>query len=266
MNARHWIDRFAANRSEEQIDWESPLVMPESVRRSLAKSLAVFQLGETGTGGTLRRCAEKVRGDRAFEGYEQALQAFINEEHRHAGLLARMVRRLGGDLLERQWSNSTFRRVRKLINLEFQLQMFLTAELVAEVYYEVLRRRVPDGPLRQACARIVKDEVGHTAFHAAFFGALQRNWPSLGRLLWKEQFRLVHRMASAVVWWDHRACFRALGVKRAEFHRLSVRAWRAWVRRMEAGGDRRMAGTSSPNEGSPPRPRPTSAAGMNKSL
>lgn len=233
MNVQQWIRRFAGNRAEEEIDWDAPLEMPDEVRVPLARSLAIFQLGETGTGSTLRRYAEKVGGRAEFAGYGEALQAFVNEEHRHAGMLAKMVKRLDGTLLEKQWSNGTFRWMRKLINLEFQLQMLLTAELLAEAYYELLRREVPDQPLRKACARIVKDEVGHTAFHASFFGEVQRGWAPVWRTLWRWQFRIVHRVTCAVVWWDHRACFRALAVARSDYDRLCGRAWRTYRRRME---------------------------------
>jgi len=75
--------------------------------------------------------------------------------------------------------------VRKLVNLEFELQALLTAELIAEAYYELLRRSVDEQPIQQACARIVKDEIGHTGFHAAFFGYRQRNWSWVTRRAWK---------------------------------------------------------------------------------
>jgi len=233
VNVAKWIRRFEGNTAEEEVDWEGPLEMAEELRVALGDSLAIFQLGETGTGSTLRRYVERVRGMDGFAGYEKALEKFVCEEHRHAAMLAKMVGRLGGALLEKQWSNGLFRRVRKLINLEFQLQMLLTAELLAEAYYEVLRRNVEDGPITQFCARIVKDEVGHTAFHAEFFGELQHEWSPLWRMLWRWQFRVVHRVTCAVVWWDHRPCFRALGVRREEFDQLCGRAMRTYLRRME---------------------------------
>lgn len=237
MNVQKWIRKFQANTGEEAVDWELPLAMSEGLRVPLSKSLAIFQLGETGTGSTLRRYVEKIRGREEFENYEEALQLFLNEEHRHAAMLEKMVRRLDGTLLKKQWANGSFRKLRKLINLEFQLQMLLTAELLAEAYYELLRRTVEDEPIRKACARIVKDEVGHTAFHAEFFGELQHRWSPGWRWLWQVQFRLVHWITSVVLWWDHLGCFRALGVGRREYDHLCDRAMRTYLRRMNRAAE-----------------------------
>lgn len=232
MNTAKWIDYFKSNRKEVKVDWKAPINLPEEQRRRVVESLAVFQLGETGEGGTLRRYAVKSRAWPGFEGYEEALDLFVREENRHADLLASMVRRLGGQLLEVQWTNSVFRVLRKPLNLQFELQILLTAELIAEAYYELLRRTLGDEPLRRCCARIVKDEVGHTRFHSEFFGEVQRRWPRYLRGLWVWQFLAIHWLVCQVVWWDHRKCFQALGIVCGEYQWLCKRARRTFLSRV----------------------------------
>ncbi len=123
--------------------------------------------------------------------------------------------------------------MRKLINLEFQVQILLTAELIAEAYYDLLRQKVEDPVVKQACRRILKDEVGHLAFHGAFFQSWMKESSSLWRVLWKVQFKLILFITRWVVWFDHRTCFAALGVTRSEFSHRVLRARRSFLRKIE---------------------------------
>lgn len=150
MNCKRWIERFKGNRMEEPIDWQTPCQLPDEERAPLARSLAIFQLGETGEGSALLKFARSRRDDPGLTGYEEALRLFVDEENRHAEMLKSMVMRVDGTLLEKQWSDGVFRKVRKLVNLEFELQTLLTAELIAEGYYELLRRKVDDQPIRRS--------------------------------------------------------------------------------------------------------------------
>ena len=231
MNVQKWLDHFAANTSVDEIDWDQQCHLPDEIRDPLARSLAIFQLGETGEGSALFRLARSCRDDPGLKGYEDALRAFVMEENRHAGVLKHMVWRVEGTLLTKQCSDRLFRSVRKLVNLEFELQTLLTAELIAEAYYELLRRTVDDEPSKQACARIVKDEVGHTGFHAAFFGYRQRDWSRPARFAWKLGLEVLTETAWRVVWLDHRSCFKALGIEREQFCTLVRKARRTWLRR-----------------------------------
>lgn len=248
MNVKKWLHHFRGNCSDEDIDWELPCRITEEVREPLARSLAIFQLGETGEGSALFRFAKSKENDPNLAGYEEALRLFVREENRHADILKHMVLRVEGTLLTRQWSDRVFRAVRKLVNLEFELQTLLTAELIAEAYYELLRRTVDDGPIQQACARIVKDEVGHTGFHAAFFGYRRKQWNPVTRRAWKVGLLLLTETAWRVVWMDHRSCFRALGIERNQFAEHVRKARWVWLRRAgfrEARSARKFDGETS---------------------
>ncbi|MGJ8697554.1 MAG: ferritin family protein [Verrucomicrobiaceae bacterium] len=239
MNVQRWIDRFQGNSGEEEIDWDAPVELGEREREALAGSLAIFQLGESGEGATLFRYAERVAKRPGFEDYPEGLRLFIEEEHRHARMLGKMVERLGGELISKQWSDGVFRKVRKLINLEFHVQMFMTAEIIAEAYYDLLRCSVEDFAIRKACARILSDEVGHLGFHASFFKAWLREKPGWVRRGWRVQFCAILEVTKWVVWIDHRRCFGALGVSRERYLERVGRARRSFLARVSGGRDER---------------------------
>ena len=69
----------------------------------MARSLAIFQLGESG-GGTIieqARCSSLPQID---EHYAIATDLFVKEENRHADVLALCVEKLGGDLISENWT------------------------------------------------------------------------------------------------------------------------------------------------------------------
>ena len=104
MNVKGWIARFEGTPAEDEIDWAAPLDLPEVQREPLGRSLAIFQLGESGTGRTLRTYAGRIRGRKEFAGYERALELFVQEEHRH---VAAAPRTKEVHLAERGWEEGS---------------------------------------------------------------------------------------------------------------------------------------------------------------
>lgn len=234
MNAYRWIQYFTTRAQKPPgvwLDWTLPA--PDAERREiilLARSLAIFQLGESGGGSRLLAYARRfaVR-DARYAGYERAVQLFVNEEHRHAALLEKMVLRLGGSLLRQQWTNTLFRSVRSIVNLEFNIQVLLSAELIARAYYGLLSRCAPDPLIRSACLDITRDEAGHIAFHTDFFRDRLSTWPGWRARLWRGQFRFLFAVARRVVWMDHGKALDACGITRGMFLSKSRRARQAFL-------------------------------------
>ena len=234
MNTLHWIRHFEANaRYKAHRQWPVTVsTLQDHVREPLARSLATFQLGESGGGTRLRRYAREVAPLEQFRGYQRAIDLFIAEEQGHAELLARVVKHLGGQLKSRQWTNSVFRKFRTLINLDFNIQILLTAELIAESYYGQLYLGVNDPMVRQAAKEILRDEIHHLSFQRDFLAeriSLMRPWK---RRLWSLQFRVVHRVVCRVVAWDHRTALRAIGVPPGAFVHLATRCLTQFNRRL----------------------------------
>jgi hypothetical protein len=234
MNASRWIQYFENHRHHhdaETYDWAAP--GPDPTRpeiRALAASVAIFQLGESGGGSRLRRYADSLTAeDPAFAGYGRAVALFVDEENGHAALLRQMVLRLGGTLLEKQWSNSIFRFIRNVLGLEFNVQVLLSAELIARGYYGLLARHAPDPVIRACCCRITRDEVGHIAFHVDFFRDRLGAWPAWRSLLWRAQFQFLFALAGWVVWLDHGKALHACGITRELFTEKTARACQSFL-------------------------------------
>lgn len=138
MNTHIWTQYFINNRNrftEPDMPLNSP-GLRESVKLPLVRSLAIFQLGESGGGTRLLRYVRRVVTAEQLAGYEHAVGLFIEEEQYHARLLARLVNYLGGECMTKQWTNSIFRWLRNHFGVEFNIQVLLIAELIAEAYFK----------------------------------------------------------------------------------------------------------------------------------
>ena len=234
MNTTRWIHHFIANRDTFHgppmpVDGSA---LPHPIKTPLRDSLATFQLGESGGGTRLMRYVRQVVPEDKLAGYEEAVSLFIAEEQWHARILAELVRHLGGQCLEKQWSNSIFRWLRNHFGVEFNIQILLIAELIAEVYYGLLYRKSGDPAVRAVSHRILCDEMRHIAFHTEFLRERLEAMPRWWRSLWRAQFWCCQRIISCVVALDHRRCFISLGIAPVEVARMAFKTGTRFLRRL----------------------------------
>jgi len=195
-----WRRHFEQNRLRPLPAVDAP-ELPRAQHLALARSLARFQLGESGE-GRIAHEIDRVEGVDAE--YRAALKLFVAEEGRHAAILARMVQALGGALLQRSWTERLFVHARRLFGVRFKLLVLLAAEVIGIGFYGMLSGAVPSGALAQALEQICGDEEAHLRFHCQFLASQ----PALLRLMW----RPLGTAAALTVLWDHRATLRAFGI------------------------------------------------------
>ncbi|MDQ4148519.1 MAG: ferritin-like domain-containing protein [Actinomycetota bacterium] len=229
-DARRWEEHFEQTASSSRNLPLATETLSGAERMVVAASIQAFQLGETGGGSFLLRAAER-RGERRGDfPYLRPLKLFVLEEQRHAGDLGRFMELERIPAISRQWTNTAFRWIRKLMGIELCIVTLLTAELIAMSYYRALRKATNAPVLKALCGRILKDEASHVVFQAAMLKHLRHGrpqWLIRSSLLLQ---RLLLLLTVAAVWIDHRRCFRAGGYSLARLHRESQR----WLTRVGA--------------------------------
>ncbi len=199
---KHWRAHFEANRQRPLPEVSAP-ELPERQREPLARSLAVFQLGETGEGRVAKQI-DSATFPLVDDDYRASLKMFIAEEGRHSRVLALMVNALGGKLLQHSWTHHLFVFARRRVGIRFKLLVLLAAEVIAIGYYGLLARALPAGAMAAALQQICADERAHFDFHCDFLGGQ----PAIFHWLW----RPIGYAAAVTVLVDHRATLAAFDV------------------------------------------------------
>lgn len=210
-----WRQRFKARTGRPLPEVQSPGLSGQQ-RRRLARSLAIFELGESGEG----RIATEIRFvDRAgIDGmYREALGLFVAEEARHGRILTKLVRTLGGQPLPGAWTNTAFTAGRRLAGVRLKLLVLMAAEVVGISFYTVIQQPLGAGSFRSALEEICGDELDHLDFHADFFHT-QINGP-LDAAIFSVGWSVVSWLSTATVAIDHHRTLAALGIRQQHYWR-----------------------------------------------
>lgn len=215
---REWKELFESRRNRP-LPVAAPIRKYTDLPSSLAKSLAIFQLGESG-GGTIVEQARASNLSQIDEHYADAMALFVREENRHADILAICVQQLGGELIKDNWTATLFVSTRRLIGLRLKVLVLLAAEVVGICYYHLLAACLPKSPMRTWLRELVSDEQSHLDFHCCFLNSqCDRAWK---RGLFILTWRTTMLLAAIAVMIDHRAAIRDLNMNKREI-------WRRWM-------------------------------------
>ncbi|TGK37658.1 sugar transferase [Leptospira andrefontaineae] len=206
----NWAKHFRKNA-----DRPYPIVQEQVIgfipqkRLPVAKSLAIFQLGEAGE-GRIAKDIDHIHIYGVDPNYREALKLFVKEEGRHARILGDCVRALRGELIESNWTEKLFHFGRRLLGTRLKLMVLLVAEVIGICFYKKIAEKIPFGSVKNALLHIAEDEEKHLIFHCTFFKIRLKN-PST-RFLFKIIWRFLSFVACVSVLMDHRKTFKALEV------------------------------------------------------
>lgn len=246
-----WLRQFESNaRQLRIIPWERGAELTPEESAAVASSVAEFQRGESGEGRHLIRYAIQYAERTGDIEYVGAIRLFIREEQRHARDLARFLTLNGIPLARASFADAVFRRLRNLLGtLEMSIAVLITAELMAQVYYDALGAATRSTILRRLCEQILNDEARHVEFQAERLGILRARRGRPGYLTTMAFQRVLFAATAVVVWRAHRGAFRQAGFG---FVRFWKGAWRCFDAAFQISGQARAATRDSRRPASPP--------------
>jgi hypothetical protein len=232
MDADHWLAHFQTNsESRREPEWAAPINLSPAVVARLVRSLEQFHLGDGGGPAALIAWnAETFRS--SSDAAKQLVDLWFNEEKEHSRLLCGAVERFGGRPIAGHWSFSVFCTVRRWLGVRFELTVLLLTEIVSTVYYRLLQKHGDDPPLRAMCRLILRDEIGHVAFHRDRLARQAAGRASRYGAWWEARFRILGLAAGTMLWINHAPALKALGATRAEFYRDIWRELSIFIRRL----------------------------------
>jgi len=196
----------------------SDVLKPEE-RRLVARSIATFQLGEQSEGNALLFTTWRFAKKHNATPLIRILELFIREQQRHAALLHAFMEDHGLPAQHTDWTDFVFCCLRRLGGLEFRLHVFITAELIASVFYRALETATGCQRLKVLCRTLVADELAHVGLESQILLTLRSRRSSVTR----GGVRLLHRAffvsTACVVYLSHRALLRSVGYNMSRFVR-----------------------------------------------
>jgi hypothetical protein len=226
-----WINYFGYNRENLlPIPWDSSYQLTDIERATISHSISCFQLGESSEGNHLMQAA-RIYGDRTQDKlFVDAVKLFIGEEQRHARTLGQFMKQQAIPLAKHHWTDTIFRKLRRLLNLEISLAVLLTAELIATVYYKALGDATKSPTLNQLCQQILHDEKQHVYFQTLILHQICHNRPDWLLKCIQLLQKLLFGCTLMIVWLDHGKVFLKSGYT---FKIFSDDCWLAFNRAIQ---------------------------------
>jgi hypothetical protein len=213
-----WRYLFLARVSRPIPQVKAPC-MAESQKRSLGRSLAIFQLGESGEGRIAKEIM-LIHQPGITIAYREALGLFVAEEARHGRLLKNLLASLGMGPMHFAWSNTLFTWVRRLIGIRLKLLVLMAAEIVGLSFYQLVSEQIEQGGFRAVLEQICEDEEDHLGFHADFFHNQLRTKGD--RIVFKILWPSICLIAISMACFDHRDSLRSLGIRKRFYFRRAL--------------------------------------------
>ena len=212
--SHEWRLYFESNaKSLLVIPWERGAELTPDETAAIAKSLQEFQAGESSEGKHLFHHAQKYAERRATASTSRSFDSLSRKSSCHARDLGRFLCLNNIPLVPTTFTDQVFRKLRNLFGgLEVLIAVLITAEIIAKVYYAVLREASQSVILRRLCDQILSDELRHVQFQAEQLAKLRLGRKWLGRTLTMGLQRFLFLGTTLVVWLFHRRTIRRGGL------------------------------------------------------
>jgi hypothetical protein len=216
----YWLELFTARARTLNIrrpDPDDRLTHAEAAR--IGPSLGTFQLGEQSEGRTLLAFAKAFAARNSLPALPAVTALFIREEQHHAAQLREFMLANGIPLKQKNWTDSIFRRLRKLAGYEAAVTVLVTAEMIGFVYYRALARATNSRCLRTICREMCADESVHLRYETQLLLTLRGERTALARRAVELAHRTLLTISARIVFHDHRAVLRHVGYDARAFRR-----------------------------------------------
>ncbi len=194
-------------------------VLKPQERRLIGRSLAVFQVGEQCEGRSLLHSAWRYAPTHKAGSLVRIVELFIHEQQRHAALLHTFMEDHALPTRRTHWTDFVFCCLRRAGGFEYRLNLFVTVELIASVYYRALEVATGCQRLKVLCRTLVADELTHIGLQSQLLLTTRAKKSWLARV----GVRLLHRgffaATACVVYVTHRRVLRAAGYSLDSFLR-----------------------------------------------
>lgn len=214
----NWYNYFKKNSTEAcDIPWHMKNDLSLLERSMIAKSIATFQLGEYSEGRHLLAFAEDYARENGSPHIVPVTKYFIAEEQNHASLLKKFMVIQNIELIQKNWTDSVFRRLRKYLGFEVSITVLITAEMLALIFYDALKEATSSLLLKKICEKILVDETSHVRYESELIEYIHSQKSLFTRIVARFLHRFLFFGTVLVVYFEHRRVIKEGGYTLTRF-------------------------------------------------
>lgn len=204
----NWVEYFKYNNSHLlKLDFGNPGELTEEEKKLITPSIRAFQIGEGSEGKHLSRAVEKYAVRSGYTEYKEIMRWFIVEENRHSQTLKRYMELYGIEPVKGLWIDHVFRLLRKMMGLECEIVVLVTAEMIALSYYTALSGATNSQLLKTICAQMLNDELKHVVLQSDTLHRISKNRNKALNASFRNIRRLLMQATVFVVWNKYKPIF-----------------------------------------------------------
>ncbi|MDE6111059.1 MAG: hypothetical protein K2F65_03990, partial [Eubacterium sp.] len=158
----NWVEYFKYNNSHLiKLDYSLNNELSAEEKALVFPSIKAFQIGEGSEGRHLSKTVKEFAERSNYNSFPEIMKWFILEENRHSQTLKKYLDIYGVESVQKLWIDNVFRFLRKLMGIECEVIVLVTAEMIALSYYDALSDSTNSKLLKDICAQMLNDELKH---------------------------------------------------------------------------------------------------------
>ena len=203
-----WIEYFKYNNSHLlKLDFSNNTELSNEEKKLITPSIKAFQLGEGSEGKHLMHVVEKFALKKNYKEYPKIMKLFIMEENRHSQTLKKYMEIYNIEPAKKLWIDKVFRILRKMMGLECEVIILVTAEMIALSYYTALSNATNSTLLKTICTQMLNDELKHVVLQSDTLHRISKNRNEMINKLIRKIRILVMKVTVYVVWHKYKKLF-----------------------------------------------------------
>lgn len=208
LNTFDWIKYFEYNNSHLfKLDFSNNKELTEEEKNLITPSIKAFQIGEGSEGRHLSKVVEKFALKTNYKAYIEIMKWFIQEENRHSNTLKEYMNIYQIEASEKLWIDNIFRVLRKLMGLECEVIILVTAEMIALSYYTALSNATNSQLLKNICAQMLNDELKHVVLQSDTLHRISKNRNKVINSMIRILRKIIMGGTTSVVWFQYNSVF-----------------------------------------------------------
>lgn len=213
-----WVEYFKYNNAHlTPLDYSLNNELNRGQKKLIFPSIKAFQIGEGSDGTHLSSVVKAFAKKSNYTAFPEIMRWFIIEENRHSQTLKTFLDAYGEECVEKLWIDNIFRGLRKLMGIECEVIVLVTAEMIALSYYDALADATESLLLKDICAQMLNDEIMHVVLQSDTLGRISSDRAEIINKLSRLVRKILMNATSSVVWKKYKDVFIKAGYTKKDF-------------------------------------------------